>query len=65
MYSMFVSIARQLLVLLPAAFILAKVFGLGAVWFAFPIAELMSVTVSTFFFVRIYKNIISKVADNV
>lgn len=64
MYSMFVSIARQLLVLLPAAYILAKVFGLEAVWLAFPIAELMSVTVSAICFVHIYRTIISKVADN-
>ena len=63
-YSMIVSIARQLLVLLPAAYILAKTFGLSAVWLSFPIAEIMSLAVSTFFFVRIYKNIIRKVEDH-
>ncbi len=65
LYSMVVSIARQLLVLLPAAYILAKTFGLSAVWLSFPIAELMSLTVSTIFFMYVYKRIISNVEDNV
>lgn len=60
-YSMIVSVARQLLVLLPAAYLLAKVFGLSAVWYAFPISEVMSLAVSLFFFVYIYKTIISKI----
>ena len=60
-YSMIVSVARQLLVLLPAAYLLAKMFGLSAVWFAFPIAEIMSLTVSLFFFVYIYKTIINRI----
>lgn len=54
-YSLLVSVCRQLLVLLPAAYILAKVLGLSAVWFAFPIAELMSVLMCTIFFFRINK----------
>ena len=53
--SMSVSMARQLLVLLPAAFILSRTIGLAAVWWAFPIAELASVTVSTLLFIRIWK----------
>ena len=44
--SLMVSAIRQLVVLLPVAFILSKVFGLSAVWFAFPIAEIASVTLS-------------------
>jgi putative MATE family efflux protein len=45
-YSMFVSVARQLVVLLPAAYILAKIGGLSLIWWSFPIAELMSMMIS-------------------
>lgn len=54
-YSLIVSIARQLVCILPIAFVLAELFGLHAVWYAFPIAELMSITVTTILFIRIYK----------
>ncbi|MDY2594086.1 MAG: MATE family efflux transporter [Oliverpabstia sp.] len=54
-YSLIVSVCRQLLVILPAAALLAKVGGLHAVWWAIPIAELASVTLSTFYFRRIYE----------
>ena len=64
-YSLIVSVARQLVVLLPVAFILSKIGGLDAVWWAFPIAEIMSVCVSGFFMINIYKNVIRKVPDNV
>lgn len=46
MYSLYVSVARQLVVLLPAAYILAKLGGLAAIWWCFPIAELMSLLIS-------------------
>lgn len=62
-FSMLVSIMRQLVVLIPAAFILSKLGGLHAVWWAFPIAELISLTVSLIFFIRINKTIISKIPD--
>ena len=62
-FSMLVSIMRQLVVLIPAAFILSKLGGLHAVWWAFPIAELISLTFSLIFFIRINKTIISKIPD--
>lgn len=64
-YSMIVSMARQLIVLLPAAYILAKVGGLTAVWWSFPIAELMSLTLCVLFLVITFKKVINKVPDNV
>lgn len=64
-YSLVVSVARQLVVLLPAAFILARLGGLHAVWWAFPIAEGMSLCASVFFMVKINRKVISKVPDNV
>lgn len=54
-YSMIVSMIRQLFVLLPAAFILARFIGLNAVWWSFPIAEIASVIVTTILLKRIYK----------
>ena len=52
-YSLIVSVARQLVVLLPCAWILAECFGLNAVWFSFPAAELISVLLCTLLFRRI------------
>ncbi len=63
MYSLIVSVTRQLVVLLPIAFILSKIGGLMVVWWAFPIAEIMSFAVSTLFLFKINKNIISKIPD--
>ncbi len=62
-YSLIVSIMRQLVVLIPAAYILAKVGGLDAVWWSFPIAELMSLTVSALCLRSIYKNIIKPLPE--
>ena len=64
-YSLIVSVARQLVVLIPVAFILAKIGGLDLVWWAFPLAELMSLLVTAFFLVRINKTIIRHIPDNV
>ena len=52
--SLMVSVLRQLIVILPAAFILAHVFGLNAIWWAFPIAEICSLTFSAILFKRLY-----------
>ncbi len=45
-YSMYVSVARQLVVLLPVAYVLAKIGGLPLIWWCFPIAESMSLLIS-------------------
>lgn len=55
MYSLGTSVARQMLVLLPVAWLFSLTGNINLVWLAFPIAEIMSVAVSTFFMVRIYK----------
>ena len=62
-YSMYVSLARQIVVLLPAAYLFSLTGNLNLVWFAFPIAEIMSIVVSLFFYVRIYKNVIAKIPE--
>ena len=61
--SMIVSIMRPLFVLIPAAYILAKLGGLHVVWWSFPIAEVISLMVSSFFLVRINRTIISRVPE--
>ena len=62
-YSLYVSIMRKLVVLLPVAFLLAKTAGIDSVWWSFPIAEIMSLTVSTVLLIRIYRKIIKPLPD--
>ncbi len=54
-YSLAVSVARQLVVIIPIAYAFAKFFGLNMVWWAYPIAEIASVTACTFFLKKIIK----------
>jgi len=60
-YSMINSIMRQVVVLLPVAYLLSLTGEVNNVWWSFPIAELMSFTVTTLFLIKINKDIISKV----
>ena len=62
-YSMIVSIARQLIVLLPVAYLLSLTGNVVNIWWSFPIAEIMSVAMSSFFLLRIYKKIISHIGE--
>ena len=66
-YSMLVSLARQLLVLLPAAWILARlgqsVGNDNLVWLSFPIAELVSLAVTLLLFGRLYRKVIRELPD--
>ena len=57
-YSMMVSIARQLVALLPVAYLLSLTGKVQNVWWAFPIAELVSLFMTIFFLVRIYQKVI-------
>lgn len=52
--SLLVSVIRQLVVLLPVSFALSRAFGLDAVWWSFPIAELFAVTLCALFLRRVY-----------
>lgn len=62
-YSMINSIMRQIVVLLPAAYLLSLTGNVNNVWWSFPIAEMMSLIVTMFFLVKINKDIISQVPD--
>ena len=62
--SMFISIIRQLLVLLPAAYLLSLAGTLNLVWWAFPIAEVSSGTIATIFILKAYKNVIKPLSEH-
>ena len=62
-FSMVVSITRQLVVLVPAAYLLAKFGGLHMVWWSFPIAEVMSFIVSLTFLIKIWNDIIKDIPE--
>ena len=55
-YSTITSLCRQLLALLPAAYLLSLTGSVDAVWWSFPIAEIVSALATLFFYSRIYKN---------
>ncbi|MEG2731938.1 MAG: MATE family efflux transporter [Clostridium sp.] len=56
MYSLITAVARQLVCILPLAYLFAKYLGLYAVWYAFPMAELICVIITTYLFRKIYIN---------
>ena len=62
-YSMIVSVCRQLVVLLPAAWLLAQTGRLELVWWAFPIAEIMSTTLSAIFLRRTVRSAGARMAQ--
>ena len=53
--SMIVSVSRQVIVLLPAAYLLSLTGNIRNIWFCFPIAEVMSVVMSLIFYRNVYK----------
>lgn len=53
-YSLITSVARQMVCILPLAYFFASTWGLHAVWYAFPLAEIISLVLSTILFKRIY-----------
>ena len=61
-YSLIVAVARQLVVLLPVAWLLSRSGRLELVWVAFPVAELMSLTRSAIFLRRTLRSAEARVA---
>ena len=53
-YATIISLCRQMLVLVPAAYLLSLAGEVTYVWWSFPIAEVASLAVTLFFFTRIY-----------
>ena len=67
-YSMIVSIIRQLVFLVPIAYVLAR-YGQSIgnddlVWWSYPIAEIASMSVTLLFFRHIYRTLISKIPEH-
>ncbi len=54
-YSTITSVCRQMLVLLPVAYFMSLTGDIHNVWLAYPIAEIVSLSVTSFFFLRIYR----------
>lgn len=63
--TMIVSISRQLLVLVPVAFILSKLIGINGVWLSFIIAEGVGLTVSILLFIKVYRTRIKEIEEKV
>ena len=62
--SLAVSVVRQLVVLLPSAFLLARTTGsLDAVWWSFPFAEIFSMILSALFLYKVYQKEIAPLKD--
>ena len=58
-YSMIISLARQLIVLIPVAWILARVTGdVNQVWWCFLISEIVSCALSIVFFRKVYREVV-------
>lgn len=53
--SLMVSVLRQLLIILPVAYLLVKFAGLAYVWWSFPVAEMFALGLSIIFFIRLYR----------
>lgn len=56
-YSLYISIGRQLVVLLPTAYVLAQLGNLNIVWWAFPISEIATLLLGAFFLKRTLKKL--------
>ena len=54
-YSMIISFGRQLVVLIPAAYLLSLTGNVDLVWLAFPIAEIVSLLLCIYFLIRVLK----------
>ena len=54
-YSTITALCRQLVALLPAAYLLSLTGDVNAVWWSFPIAEVVSLVATLYYFARIYR----------
>lgn len=62
-YSLIMSVCRQLVVLLPCAWILSKLGGLDAIWWAWFIAEIASVTICLFMFAKCNRTLLKPLGE--
>ena len=62
LHSLLISVGRQIVVLLPVAYLMSLTGNLNLVWFAFPIAEGVSLMLSTFFLRKTLKKANARMA---
>ena len=62
-FSLVISVMRQLVILIPVAFVLSKIGGLHTVWWSFPISDLIASAMSTVYLGKIYRDIIKPLPD--
>lgn len=63
-YSMIVSLMRQLVCLVPLAWLFSRTGDVSMVWWAWPIAEVVSLLCGLFFFSRVNKNLIKPMRED-
>lgn len=61
--SLIISFLRQIIILLPAAYMLGKVGGLDYIWYAFPISELISGVVLAILFITVFSKIFQNMTE--
>ena len=54
-FSLIISLTRQLIVILPAAYIMSRFFNETGVWLAFPLAELVSMPMAVIMYIYLYR----------
>ena len=67
-YSMIVSFVRQLIFLIPAAFVLSlmgqKVGNSNLVWWSYPLAEVVALLLTLFFYIKLRRKVLNHLPDN-
>ncbi len=63
MLSLCTSIVRQLVFIVPAAWLLAQTGVLKNVWWAFPIAEVAGIALGVVFMIQMYKKVLTKIGE--
>ena len=64
-YSLIISVCRQLFVLIPTAWLLSLTGNLNNVWWCFPISEVVSLTISYIFFRKVMKDVSEEIGVQV
>ena len=59
-YSTFLSAVRRIGIIVPVSWFLASQFGLSAVWYAFPVAESVTMIFSFVLYRKVYRSVIKK-----
>ena len=62
--TMITAVLRQLVILVPAAYVFSRFLGLNGVWWAFPFAEVFGLIIAVVIFVYVYRTRIKVTPDN-